>query len=54
MLSQQAGINEKEKEQQVQRQLSKTRTEVLEDSDLDSHVDENLGELCDADWYDEA
>ena len=42
------------KEQQVQRQLNKTHADVLEDSDLDSHDDENLGELCDADWNDEA
>ena len=38
----------------MQRQLNKTHEEVLEDSDMDSHDDENLGELCDADWNDEA
>ena len=45
---------QKEKEQEVQRQLGKTHAEILEDSDLESHDDENLGELCDADWNDEA
>ena len=42
------------KEQQVQRQLNETHAEVLESSDLESHEDDNLGILGDADWNDEA
>ena len=42
------------KEQQVQRQLNVTHAEVLEGSDLESHDDEDLEVLCDADWNDEA
>ena len=45
---------QKEKEQQVQRQLKETHAEVLESNDQESHDDDNLGVLGDANWNDEA
>ena len=42
------------KEQQVQRQLNETHAEVLGSSDPESHGDDSLGALGDADWNDGA
>ena len=38
----------------MQRQLNETHAEVLESSDQESHDDDNMGVLGDADWNDEA
>ena len=42
------------KEQQMQRQLNETHAEVMRSSDPESHDDDSLGALVDADWYDGA
>ena len=45
---------QKEKEQQVQRQLNETHAEVTGSDDPESHDDDSPGALGDADWNDEA